>query len=147
MNPLTDEVAGFLESEGCRIRRRVQRKSGLLDLTSRWCAVFGGRPDSTEPIWQGLALPHAPVVEGAEAVGEYEVCGPGPVWVLIAIPKGVDAFLIDAISMPDMSWMRGCDVVVMDEPVGWTMVYTHEESVGPFFSRATWFRPGPSSSN
>ncbi len=83
-----------------------------------------------------------PHLEGDAATTEYETEGPGKFYVFVEAMPAVDGFECSAANMPDLGALDGLDIYVVDVNFSWTFVRTHEERIGPFFSRREWVYVG-----
>lgn len=88
--------------------------------------------------WHVFSFGHVPALVGDLAFEEYRAREPG---VFLVIPQrdALPAFRAVGGALPDFRSSLE-DVAVWPEDLGWTMAFTHEESIGlgPCFCRADW---------
>lgn len=88
--------------------------------------------------WHVFSFEFARALNGDDAMAAYEA--EQPVAALV-IPESerLEAVRLEARSLPNFRAFRE-DVIVFPESLEWTMVFTHEESLGlgPYFSRREW---------
>jgi hypothetical protein len=58
-------------------------------------------------------------------------------YFIISEDEDSPSFLCSSAKVPDFSNLWG-DFYVFPETVEWTMVFTHEDGLGPYFSRKEW---------
>jgi hypothetical protein len=101
--------------------------------TGRW------KKDGFE--WHVFSLGYAEAISGLKAVAAYESEQAN---VMIVCPEStkLPAVRIDGGGLPNF---QNEDVYAWPEDLGWTMAFTHEESIGlgPYFCRREWLANTP----
>lgn len=106
------------------------------EATGQW--VIGGAGGYS---WHTFSYEHFPCLEGRRALDAYAAQATSELLVLPERSNSTEALRYVSTSPIDFSGLL-LDVFVAPANFEWTMVFTHEEEFGPYFSRAEWRQRG-----
>ena len=118
-------------------------KKEIYRLRQEWRSVFSiclhqqtGKWRIGDIDWHTFSYKHAVHVGGAKAQDSYKSISGMSEIVIIDENAGI-GFRCTVGELPDLTEI-GRDLYVFPISLDWTMVFTHEQDFGPYFSRKEW---------
>jgi hypothetical protein len=134
----SEKFQEFLTSQSVEIVERFDTKTAG-QLRSEWknTFAFGFRVPTGGLFWHVFTYEHAVYITGKQALRRFNEESPVAFVVFPSPSADSTCYYCKAEKMPDFSEYRD-DLFVCNRDLDWTMACTHEEGLGPFYSRKEW---------
>ena len=113
------------------------------EFQQRWREVFSKKVKAQKGRWiyrgfdwHAFSYNFAQYKEGSNAYESYKRIKEQN-FIIISEDEGSPSFSCTSERAPDLSNFMG-DYYVFPETLEWTMVFTHEDGLGPYFARKEW---------
>lgn len=125
------------------INYSVMAKKVVWKLQQKWRETFSQKVKEQKGKWvyrgfdwHTFSYDFAIYKSGARAMGFYSKIDERN-YIIISEDSDSPSFSCSSDKLPDLSNVLG-DYYIYPETVEWTMVFTHEESLGPYFALKEW---------
>ncbi len=138
MRKISEDFQEFLASESVEIVEQFDTKT-TGELRREWWNTFalGYRVPPGGLFWHVFTYQHSIYTQGKSALRLYNEESPAG-FIVFPNPRcDSTCYYCKAEKMPDLREYRD-DLFVCNRDFDWTMVYTHEAGLGPFYSRKEW---------
>lgn len=138
MRIISEKFQEFLSSRSVEIVEQFDTKT-TRELRREWrnTFAFGFRVPSGELFWHVYTFEHSIYTQGKPALRLYNEEIPTAFLVFPNPRADSTCYYCKAEIMPDLREYRD-ELFVCNRDLDWTMAYTHEEGLGPFYSRKEW---------